>query len=329
VSSGESSRPGRTQRGFSETTRREYERPIEQHVLPRWRTWQLADVEPADVRELFRELLDEGVSVAGIKKVRAALSVLFATADEDKRLARSNPIAGVRVPSAGGGGNEPEPRARALTQGEVALVLRALPSEWRLLFEFLTHTGLRISEAVGLTWAHVELGARPRVLVREQVYRGERKRLKSGHGRRDVPLPPGLAERLRARRRDLYIGEDAPVFASPTGGTIDPSRLRRRVLDPAATSAGLGSFGFHVFRHTCASLLFAHGRNVKVVQEWLGHHSPSFTLDTYVHLIDGGLGAADFLDELVRPAQVGNGGATQATETDGAAQSRASAQAAV
>jgi hypothetical protein len=26
------------------------------------------------------------------------------------------------------------------------------------------------------------------------------------------------------------------------------------------------------------------------VQRWLGHHSPSFTLDTYVHLLDGDLG---------------------------------------
>src|SRR5829696_5703756 len=28
---------GRTRRGFSETTRPEYRRPIEQHALPRWR----------------------------------------------------------------------------------------------------------------------------------------------------------------------------------------------------------------------------------------------------------------------------------------------------
>lgn len=26
------------------------------------------------------------------------------------------------------------------------------------------------------------------------------------------------------------------------------------------------------------------------VQRWLGHHSPSFTLDTYVHLLDNDFG---------------------------------------
>jgi integrase len=31
---------------------------------------------------------------------------------------------------------------------------------------------------------------------------------------------------------------------------------------------------FHTFRHTCASLLFDDGRNIKQVQEWLGHAEP-------------------------------------------------------
>ena len=32
---------------------------------------------------------------------------------------------------------------------------------------------------------------------------------------------------------------------------------------------------------------------------WLGHADPGFTLRTYVHLIDDGLGDADFLDGRV------------------------------
>lgn len=48
--------------------------------------------------------------------------------------------------------------------------------------------------------------------------------------------------------------------------------------------------GFHAFPHTCASMLFAEGRNAVQVQRWLGHHSAAFTLATYVHLPDGDLG---------------------------------------
>jgi integrase len=41
-----------------------------------------------------------------------------------------------------------------------------------------------------------------------------------------------------------------------------------------------------------ASVLFQAGRNAVQVQRWLGHHKASFTLDTYIHLLDDGLGEA-------------------------------------
>jgi integrase len=56
---------------------------------------------------------------------------------------------------------------------------------------------------------------------------------------------------------------------------------------------------FHTFRHTCASLLFDAGRNIKQVQEWLGHADPGFTLSTYVHLMDEGVGDAAFMDTAI------------------------------
>lgn len=118
-------------------------------------------------------------------------------------------------------------------------MLAALPPDWRLFFEFLAHTGLRISEAIGLTWRHLDLGTRPRVLVREQFYGGERRRLKSNHARRDIPLSAGMAERLRARRRDSYNGETAPVFASVSGTELNRPNVASRVLKPAAKAAGL------------------------------------------------------------------------------------------
>jgi hypothetical protein len=54
----------------------------------------------------------------------------------------------------------------------------------------------------------------------------------------------------------------------------------------------------HSSRHTTASLLFASGKNIRQVQEWLGHSSLQLTRETYVHLLDDGLGEADFLDSI-------------------------------
>jgi integrase len=312
---------GRTQRGFSETTRPEYERPIRSHAVPRWKGWRLAEVDPADVRQLFADMRVEGCSTSQIKKLRAALSVLFATAVEDG-LRASNPISGVRIPAARETDEPVEERAKALTRSELAVLLAAIPADWRLFFEFLAHTGLRISEALGLRWEHLDLGDDPKVRVREQFYRGKRRKLKSGAGRRDIPLSPGMASRLLAHRRAGRRGAKAPVFVSSTGTELIRGKVAERVLAPAAIAAGFtkieaaeeseagkergkvrATVTFHTFRHTCASLLFDDGRNIKQVQEWLGHSDPGFTLRTYVHLMDAGVGDAAFLDEAVAPAE--------------------------
>lgn len=117
-----------------------------------------------------------------------------------------------------------------------------------------------------------------------------------------MPPSPALTAKLLAHRRDNYAAEDRPVFASATGGELLPQNVYRRVMAPAAVSVGLtvehgprqgrSAVSFHTLRHTCASLLFDAGRNVKQVQEWLGHADSGFTLRTYVHLLDAGVGDA-------------------------------------
>jgi integrase len=94
-------------------------------------------------------------------------------------------------------------------------------------------------------------------------------------------------------------GQDAPVWATRRGQPLDAHNMRTRVLRPVVADLGLPWVGFHSFRHTCASLLFAHGKDIKQVQTWLGHADPGFTLRTYVHLLDEGVGTADFLDSVV------------------------------
>ena len=211
---------GRTSRGFSETTRPEYRRPIDAHALPRWKTWKLSEIEPADARDLFGQMRRDDCSTSQIKKRPRSAAVLFATAVEDGVL-RSNPVLGVRIPAPSNGEAPEEEKAKALTRAELSVLLAALSDDWRLFFEFLTHTGLRISEAIGLRWEHLDLGENPKLEIREQLYKGKRKRLKSRDGERDLPLSPGMAQKLLAHRRDGYLGSKAPVFASKAGSPLD------------------------------------------------------------------------------------------------------------
>ena len=89
---------GLTSRGFSETTRPEYRRPIATYAMPIWKGEKLSDIDRGEVRRLFMSMRKEGKSTSVIKKLRVALSALYETAIEDE-LVRHNPAKGVRIPA--------------------------------------------------------------------------------------------------------------------------------------------------------------------------------------------------------------------------------------
>jgi integrase len=127
---------------------------------------------------------------------------------------------------------------------------------------------------------------------------------------------------LRAGRAD-----DELVFPNQAGTYLGPGNVMARVLKPAAVKAGLGQWvvsngrrhaeswvGFHTFRHTCATVLFEAGWNARQVQLQLGHHKPSFTLDTYIHLMPGDLPPHPGGNEAVtRPTENGRESARSQT----------------
>jgi integrase len=89
--------------------------------------------------------------------------------------------------------------------------------------------------------------------------------------------------------------EDALVFARKDGGPLDRGQVYRAVK-VAAAKVGASWAGLHTLRHTCATLAFRSGWNAVQVQLLLGHHSPAFTLATYVHLLPEDLSEPSFLD---------------------------------
>jgi integrase len=97
---------------------------------------------------------------------------------------------------------QPKGKPRGLTVAELEGLTAAVRPESRLLSALLAHTGVRIGDALGLRWQHVHLGDDPHSDLREQVYRGERRRQpKSRYGVRSIPLSPDMAVALDRRRR--------------------------------------------------------------------------------------------------------------------------------
>src|SRR3984957_6593706 len=158
------------------------------------------------------------------------------------------------------------------------LVVSLINPKHRPMFELLAATGVRRAELIAFKVHDLSLnGEEPYVKIRRRIRRRRGTglvvgALKSRYAKRDLPVPIEVADRLRAHIAGR--SRNAWVFASATGAPLDPNNLANRVLAPACEEAAVEWAGFHAFRHTVASRLFAEGRNILQVQRWLGHHSP-------------------------------------------------------
>jgi integrase len=256
---------------------------------------------------------------ATVRRILSPLRACMASALSEG-LVRTNPTVGVALPARDEqraidtGTDEDEQEVKALSTAELDAFLLVCPERWRTFFRLLSATGLRVSEAFALRWRDLDLdGSEPLVRVRRAYVKGRYGPPKSKYGKRAVPIDHSLVVELRARRKaSEWPGDDDLVFLASNGEPLRQENVRRRALKPAAEEAGVGWAGFHAFRHTCATRLFAAGRNAVQVQRWLGHHSPAFTLDTYVHLLDDDLGGP-----LLSGAKSASKVPAQPTETDG------------
>jgi integrase len=293
---------GRTSRGIRPETLADYQRDLEADAIPFLGRLRLAEIEPRDIKAYAAHIQARGVRPATVRLAIAPVRALLATALEDG-LIRTNPTAGVRIATLHTPTDSADEKPKALTEDELRRLLTQIPDRWRLFVELVAHTGLRIGEAVALRWEDVDLTTR-RLRVERRWYRNAYAPPKSRHGRRTIPLTPGMSHRLSQHRGPDAPPPDALVFPSRAQTPLDPANLSERVLKPAAAKAGVPWIGWHTLRHTCGTLLFRHGANAKQVQHWLGHHSPAFTLATYVHLLPDDAPDPSFLDAVTRSSGV-------------------------
>jgi integrase len=316
---------GRTRRGFDEDTRASYSASLEAHAIPHFGSTPLRDIDRKQVKVLIAKLQRQGLADATVARYLAPVRALFSDAVDDGDLA-ANPALKLTINKKAGrksaeAPESPDERQKALTRAELAAVLAAIPEQHRLIFEVMAHTGCRISEALGLEWRDLgENGATLR--IERQWYRGTLKpNTKTDAGRRTVKLSPGLAAKLW----DVGADRTGAMFQTRNGQRLNDRNLRR-LLDTAATKAGVAGVSHHTFRHTHGSMLLDQGWSIADVADRLGHANPAITAQVYSHRMRDRDHDLSFLDagdsftgnEEVKGAAavgVGNIRATEGPET--------------
>jgi integrase/recombinase XerD len=251
------------------------------HDLAAFEQWAVeAGIDPTapstgEVERYLEGLRAGGLGPAAVARATTALRGLFRFL-VDEGVGTVDPTAEVRSPKL------PRRLPKALAEQEVLALLAAaggpepIDLRDRALLELLYATGARISEAVGLSLGDL---SRDDGLV-SLFGKGSKERLVPIGGPAQSALERWLGPGGRpymeparwARRSDAEA-----VFLNARG-----SRLSRQgawaVVRGRAERAGLGQVvSPHVLRHSCATHMLAHGADIRVVQELLGHVSITTT----------------------------------------------------
>lgn len=306
-------------RGAAKTRDNEL-RKMRLHIIPYFGDKPLRAITTAEIRA-FVVFLEASLSPQYARGILALLSGVLETAVEDRRIAR-NPMRSrsVKLPKAAKVKREAWPLQAAIQ------VRDAISERYRITVVLGLGCGLRQGEAFGVSPDGIDY-ERGLLHVRRQVQALKGRlyfTLPKGGKTRTVDLPASVAAELREHSRKFPAcevelpwgepGRDTRTFplllTTRFGNAVAVNTFNTHMWKPALAASGLipprapgakawqwqasHKDGFHVLRHTYASVLLEAGETVVTLAKWLGHSSPTITLDHYAHFMPdaGGRGRA-------------------------------------
>ncbi|MCK1241201.1 tyrosine-type recombinase/integrase [Streptococcus uberis] len=182
---------------------------------------------------------------------------------------------------------------------------------YQLLFTCLFFTGIRLGEALALTWNDIDFTTQT-IHITKSIYISKGisyiSTTKTKAGMRRITIHKKLNDELKEWKKtqyklldnfitgdknELQIFQNSPMVITKNATEKFYKKILKR--DP-----NLKRIRIHDFRHSHASLLINQGEDYLVVKERLGHASITTTIDTYSHLYPSKQKSlADKLDNLI------------------------------
>ena len=292
---------------------------LDTYIIPQFGDYKPDQIEPADVQLWVNKLarrakksVDSGVKRAkkGSAKDFGAMahkvSDIFDFGITNCGLA-NNPAKAIKIP--------PKPKAnkqRVMVLHDDDLkqwlsYLETLPNtranrRFKVICNALLASALRINELLALEITDLDFETNEIIVNKTLMWKSANRKLgikgqmickqtpKTDAGNRKVAVPSSIIEELKNFHEEMenyFKKHDLPssTLIFPTiYGNYMCDRNERATLKKRLSALGLPDYGFHLFRHTHASMMLNSGTNWQELQHRMGHKSITTTMDTYAEL---------------------------------------------
>ena len=226
-----------------------------------------------------------GMSGTYVKMIRNMYNSIFNQAVRLEAV-NKNPCDNLVLPKSGGR-NE----MKVLTKDEQEKFIHYCYDNNEFLFIFMLGTGVRIGEAIGLTWDCIDFEEEI-ILIKNTVVaiKGIPKLqnyAKSNSSVRNIPMSAKVKKILIELKKINNMNENPLnlVFAAKNKHTIRCAVTTRATLGKISNILNIVRVNPHMLRHTFATRMLESNVNIKILSEVLGHKNIQITLDKYAHVL--------------------------------------------
>lgn len=275
-----------------------YEQAIRTRIKPALGMWALKEIRNDMVQKFINQLMEKGLSASTIENTYRVLKMALDQAVDNELISR-NPANKVIIP------RRIRKEARVLTveeQEEFIKIAREYSNGEA--FILILATGLRIGEALALTWDDIDFENKMLMVNKTQVEHvvhadGKPVRQvnystpKTETGNRTIPLIPAaidllkeIQEKQKIQKKKLgkAYHDNNLIFCTFDGKVVFISNMERRVK-LIAKRIGAEDVHPHTLRHTFATRGLEKGIELKVMQVLLGHSKIDMTANIYTHVL--------------------------------------------
>lgn len=292
---------------------------LDTYIIPQFGNYKPEQIEASDIQLWLNKLVKKAKQAIESGKKRAPkgsakdfgamahkMSDIFDFGITNCGL-KTNPAKTIKIP--------PKPKAikeriMVLHDEDLKLwltYLETLPNtranrRFKIICNTLLASALRINELLALEITDLDFETNEIIVNKTLMWKSANKKLgikgemvckrspKTGSGNRKVTVPLSIMENLKEFHEEMAsyfknhgLPESTLIFPTIYGNYMC-DRNERATLKKRLTELGLPNYGFHLFRHTHASLMLNAGVNWKELQIRMGHKSIKTTMDIYAEL---------------------------------------------